>query len=124
MKFQNPSMHSSEVMLWIKKHNIQTDRHTHIQTSQKQYATPISSKLGGIIKGVPNRKVSISERELSRILRRKELIWLLNCLPLQNWLHSLVRGDNEFVCLFFFCFKIFKLLYFFLYFHVTLFLFH
>ena len=44
MKFQNPSMHGSEVMLIIKKRNGRThgrtDTRTHTQTSQKQYAPP------------------------------------------------------------------------------------
>ena len=50
MKFQNPSMHGSEVMLCIKKRNGRTDTRmdgrTHAQTSQKQYAPPTSSKMG------------------------------------------------------------------------------
>ena len=47
MKFQNPSMHGSEVMLCIKKRNNgRTDGHTDAQMSQKQYAPPTSSKLG------------------------------------------------------------------------------
>ena len=44
MKFQNPSMHGSEVMLCIKKQ--QAHALTDAQTSEMQYATPTSSKLG------------------------------------------------------------------------------
>ena len=50
MKFQNPSIHGSEVMLYIKKRNGRTHGRMggrmHAQTSQKQYAPPTSSKLG------------------------------------------------------------------------------
>ena len=46
MKFQNPSMHSLEVMLCIKKRNGrphgQTDGRMHAQTSQNQY-DPLTS---------------------------------------------------------------------------------
>ena len=41
IKFENPSMHGSEVMLCIKTRNGRTDA----QTSQKQYVPPTSSKL-------------------------------------------------------------------------------
>ena len=53
MKFQNPSVHVSEVMLCIKKRNGQTDGRTRARTSQKQYAPPTSSKLGSIIMRTP-----------------------------------------------------------------------
>ena len=46
MKFQNPSMHSSEVILCIKKCNEWIQARTDTQISQKQYALPISLKLG------------------------------------------------------------------------------
>ena len=46
MKFQNPSMHGSEVMLSTKKCNGRMQGRTDAQTSQKQYAPPTSSKLG------------------------------------------------------------------------------
>ena len=49
MKFQNPSIHRSKVNRCTHR---QTDRHTHRQTSQKQYALPTFSKLGGIKKGI------------------------------------------------------------------------
>ena len=49
MKFQNPSMHGSEVMLCIKKLNGWTDRRTHAQMPQKQDAF---FKVGGIIKSI------------------------------------------------------------------------
>ena len=51
MKFQNPSMHGSEVILCIKSvtdgcTDGRTDGRIHAQKSQKQYAPPTSSKLG------------------------------------------------------------------------------
>ena len=50
MKFQNPSMHSSEVMLCIKKCNGQTDGRMHARTNVPEAICP--SKFfenGGII---------------------------------------------------------------------------
>ena len=50
MEFQNPSMHGSEVMLCIRKHNGGTHGWTDAQTSQKQYAPSNFFKVGGINK--------------------------------------------------------------------------
>ena len=40
MKFQNPSMHSSEVMLCIKKRNGQTDAQTNARTNVPEAICP------------------------------------------------------------------------------------
>ena len=45
MKFQNPSVHGSEVMLCITKRNGCTYARTDARTSKKQYVPLTSSKL-------------------------------------------------------------------------------
>ena len=52
MKFQNPSMHGSEVMLWIKKRNGQMDGWMHARTIVPEAICPSNFfKVGGIKKG-------------------------------------------------------------------------
>ena len=49
MKFQNPSMHGSEVMLCIKKRNGRTDGHTQADTNVLEAICPSNFfKVGGI----------------------------------------------------------------------------
>ena len=49
MKFQNPSMHCSEVMLCIKKRNGRTDGRTHARTHVPEAICPSNSfEVGGI----------------------------------------------------------------------------
>ena len=45
-KFQNSSIHSSKVMLFIKKRDERTEGQTDGRTTQKQYAPQTSLKLG------------------------------------------------------------------------------